>query len=386
MEMEVMSLKKFDELAALKEDRCISIYIPTHRAGAEVEGDRIRFKDEVKVVKKELTETYGMREDEVEELLSPARKLIDDELFWHYNGDGLAVFLSREHQKAFRLPLSFETYHSISDRFYLHPIFPFFNGDGRFYIIGVSEKMVKLWEASRFKIREVPLGEGFPQRIEDVVGYDFEEKTLQERSFKGQGSGSVMHGHGEGRDEEKNELERFFRAVDRGLSEMLHDEHVPLVFAGVEHYYGQYRKLAHYRQLVDTGFIKGNPEQMGLEQLHEKGWELVHERFDKDRDHFIKQYQDSMGNDKAVSDNAEVVKAAADGRVEALFIQEGVHLPGSYSEEERKVNFSEANAPDKLDLVEKAAMDTYEKDGRVFILPADRMPEPSTQLDALLRY
>ncbi len=387
METGVMSLKKFEELDAVHGPRCVSIYMPTHRYGKEnYEEDRIRFKDHLKAIKKELLEQFGMSESEADNYLSPAHELEKNNMFWHYTGKGLAFFLSEEGARVFRLPIEFGSFHHISDKFYLHPLFPFFNGDGRFYVIGISEKAVKLWEASRYQIREVSLPEDLPRRMEDVVGYDHEEKTLQERSFKGGGSQKIMHGHGEGRDEETMEHEKFFRRVDEQLSRILDDEHVPLVFAGVEHYYGLYRKIAHYRQLETDGYVKGSLEELELDEVHAKAWEIVKDRFDEDRDHYIQQYKDNMGGERAVYDNADIVKAALDARVEALFIEKGTHLYGLYDAGERKVHFAAEKTSDNEDLVELAAMNTHRKDGRVFLLEREQMPELGTQMNALLRY
>ncbi len=387
MEKGVMSLKKFDELADVHAPHCVSIYMPTHRVGKEgYEEDRIRFKDLLKNVKKELVEEYHLKEGEVDAYLRPGYELLEDTMVWHYSGDGLAFFCSEDRAELFQLPLTFEAFHSISDQFYLHPLFPFFNGDGRFYVLGLSEQMVKLWEGSRYRIREVPLEEQLPSRIEEVVGYDHQEKAYQERSFGGGTGGKVSHGHGEGRDDEKVELEKFLREVDRVLSETLRDEHVPLVFAGVEDHYGLYKKVAHYRQLESHDYIKGNPEQMDLSSIHAQGWEIVKERFDADRDYYFQQFKDHLGGNKALEDNAQVVKAAVEGRVEALFIEKGTRLYGIYDPNEWQVRLDEAKTTDNADLVEMAAMKTHRKGGRVFLLASDEMPASGTKLNAFLRY
>jgi hypothetical protein len=387
MKEELMSLKKFDELAQVHEAHCVSIYIPTHRVGNEGnKEDRIRFKDMLKEVREELINAYGLKEREVDELLKPGQELVDDGIFWHYNGEGLAFFCSPERCEFFRLPIGFEPFHHVSDNFYLHPLFPFFNGDGRFYVLGISEKMTKLWEGSRYRLREVPLPEDFPAGLEDVVGHDHEEKTLQERSFQGGSSQKVMHGHGEGKDDSRSEVERFFQDVDHRLSKLLRDESVPLVFAGVEENFGLYRKVAQYRQLEEGGYLNGTPEQMKPDDIHAKAWEIVKKHFDEDRDHYIERYKDHMGGMKAIYDNADVVRAAVEGRVEALFVEKGVHIYGRYNSEEQEVRFAEEHSPQNEDLVELAAMNTYRKKGRVFLLESERMPEASTQLNALLRY
>lgn len=384
---ELMNLKKFEELAEVHQPHCVSIYIPTHRAGREnYEEDRIRFKDLLKSVKEELTERYGLSEDETDQYLKPVQDRVEDSMFWSYSGDGLAFFLSPQGVEFFRMPISFEPFYHISDHFYLHPILPFFQGDGRFYVLGVSEKKVRLWEGSRYRIREVALEEELPSRIEEVFGYDHEEKTLQERSFQGSSSQTVSHGHGEGKDEEKVELEKFLRELDRQLSGMLRDEQIPLVFCGLEHYFGLYKKVAHYRKLEENDLVKGDPASLEAEELHSKAWDIVRKEFDEDLEHYIQQYKDHMGGLKAAYDNGRVVQASVEGRVEALFIESGSHIYGLYDSQDQSLRFDELKKPDNDDLVEVAAMNAYRKGGRVFVLSSERMPESGTELNALLRY
>jgi hypothetical protein len=62
---------------------CVSVFLPTHRAGREVEQAPIRLKTLLRQATDALT---------FDRLLAPLRRLLDDRLFWQYQSDGLALF------------------------------------------------------------------------------------------------------------------------------------------------------------------------------------------------------------------------------------------------------------------------------------------------------
>ena len=50
-------------------------------------------------------------------MLEPAHGLLDDERFWRYQSRGLALFITADSTRIYRLPLSFEPLVLIPDRF-----------------------------------------------------------------------------------------------------------------------------------------------------------------------------------------------------------------------------------------------------------------------------
>jgi len=79
-----------DELLAFDKTPAVSVYLPTHSAGREVRQDAIRLRNLLSDAAKRLA-AAGRRAPEVDALLTPARRLVDDEEFWRYQGQGLAV-------------------------------------------------------------------------------------------------------------------------------------------------------------------------------------------------------------------------------------------------------------------------------------------------------
>src|SRR5438093_10180068 len=99
-----------DHLAFLSQVRrrfCVSLFLPTHRAGKEILQDSIRLKNLLKDAEKQLL-ANGFTAVEARELLAPLRPLAQRRSFWRLQSDGLAVFLSPGFFHYFRLLLNFQ--------------------------------------------------------------------------------------------------------------------------------------------------------------------------------------------------------------------------------------------------------------------------------------
>lgn len=70
---------------------------------------------------------------------------------------------------------------------------------------------------------------GLPGSLEEALGAPVPGPGLQAHSS---GGATVSHGRGGPREGREQEVERFFRAVDRAVRPVLRDERAPLVLAG----------------------------------------------------------------------------------------------------------------------------------------------------------
>jgi len=77
-------------------DWCVSLFMPTHRAGRETEQDPIRFKNLLREAEERLM-GKGLRSPEVQEIVKRPQLLLQDQGFWQRQSDGLAVFFPKTH-------------------------------------------------------------------------------------------------------------------------------------------------------------------------------------------------------------------------------------------------------------------------------------------------
>jgi len=374
-------------LATIQGAPCVSIYIPTHKAGAEVQQNPIRLKNKLSEIETQLY-AMGLTKPEVQDLLEPAYTLIPDTLFWQYQSKGLVLFVSSEHFHLYRLPFHFESLAVVADRFHLKPLFPLLSGDGRFYILTLSQDRVRLLQGTRYSISEIE-PEHIPEGLSQTQEKDWERRVQFHSGTRGPGRGlrpAIFHGHGAGKDGKMaDEILQYFREVDAGLQDLLHNEHVPLLLVGVDSLHSLYRKANTYPYLLETGLMK-HPESLDDVTLHTETWAIVQPQFQALKQQALTRYRQLAGMDEGPVANTlqEIVPAARYGRVETLFVAQGRYAWGTCPDGNQIEIHTEA-VPGDEDLLDFASVHTLLNDGTVYALPPDEMPD-TTALAAMLRF
>jgi hypothetical protein len=362
---------------------CLSLYLPTERVGPEGKKNSLRFKSLKRRAEKEIL-GRGLRKRETAELLAPLEELLEDTRFWQNQSEGLVVFRSSDLFRFFRLPLRFKETLVVADRFHLKPLFPLFGEEGRFYILALGQKKVRLLRADRQNLEEVPL-KGVPPSLDEALKYDAPERQLQfhTRTPPAMGRRSAMfHGHGGGVDESKEDLRRFCQMVERGVKKILRGEKAPLVIAGVESLLALYREVNSYRNLLEPS-VPGNPKQSTDSRMHRQASKIVQPFFRKAREEAAARYRQQMGTGLASKDIREVIPAAVHGQVEALFVPVGVQLWGTFDPGSNSLRLKKENHGSG-DLLDFAAVHTFLNGGTVYAVePPDLPDEP---LAAVFRY
>ena len=265
---------------------------------------------------------------------------------------------------------------------------PLFNGDGLFYLLTLKGDEVKFYEGTRHTITEVITPEEVPSRLEDVVGYDYEQKNLQFRSEQqGNMKAGMYHGSGEGKAEELNEMKRYFRAVNDGILKMLHDDQrPPLVVCCQDFHFPIYEEVNTYQNLYPE-HVSGNPEDKDMTQLHEEAWSLLQPHFAKEREEKLKLYSQYIGTGKASADVNMIIKAAIEGRIDTLFVQNGAEIFGDYDSSTQEANVQDELTDDNISLLNLIAIKVLETDGSIYILEEEDMPDENhKKINAVYRY
>lgn len=398
IDLERVTRDEIAELSAHRGGPHVSIFLPTVRAGQETQQNPIRLKNLLRDAAGRLVER-GLDKAAAEELLAPARALVDDYDFWQHQADGLAVFVAPGFLRTYRLPLGFSELAAVEDRFHLKSLFPLFADDGRFYVLALSQNDVRLLEGSRHEVREVPL-QDVPKSLADALGHDLTEVHLQFHTGtranprgsqpRGQQKGGanrapIYHGQGAGEEDAKDEIRKFFNQLDKGLVELLDGEGgTPLVLAGVEYLLPIYREQTNYPNTLPDG-VHGNPERLEPGELHARALELVEERFRAARRAAAERFGDLSGTGRASTDLGTVLLAALDGRVDTLFVPRGVRRWGRFDESSRAIDEHDEQRADSEDLLDRAAVHTFVNSGTVYSVAPEEVPAGGP-LAAIFRY
>lgn len=388
--MNILSRDDLRTLLRKHEGLCVSVYMPTHRMGREVQQGPIRLKNLLGEAEEHLLAS-GLRALEAEGLLEPAQKLLRDGLFWQHQSDGLAIFISPEMFHHYRLPFDFEELVVVAGRFHIKPLLPLLSGDGRFYVLALSQNEVKLLQGTRYSVSEVDL-EDVPESLAEALRHNDPEKRLQFHTGTPTPGGkgkrpAIFHGHGvASADDPKDYILRYFHQVDEGLHDLLRGEEVPFVLAGVDYLLPLYKEANTYPHLVDKG-IEGNPEELSAEDLREQAWVIVHPLFLAAQKEAAVRYRQlaGAGSGQASNDLKQVVPAAYHGRVETLFVAVGLQQWGTFEPATSLVHLHEKAEPGDEDLLDLAAAHTLLNGGTVYAVKPEEVPDDA-QLAAVFRY
>jgi hypothetical protein len=320
-------------------------------------------------------------------MMEEARHLLENDYFWRHQSDGLAVFIASEIFLYYRLPVVFDEFFSASKRFALKPLIPMFMADKRFYILALSQAEIRLFSCTRHSVMEIDLVD-VPDGIAESLQYDSKHSQLQFHTGAAAGGGNrpaMFHGHGVGIDDNKDDIRRYFRDVDRGLQSILSDSEAPLVLAGVDYLLPIFREVTTCRRVLPEA-VTGNPETLRAEELHQKALEIVHPVLARDQQKAAARYRELAGRGYTAAGVRTVVPAAAYGQVDTLFVALDQRQPGVFDRENNTVRMAESDDPSAEDLLDLAVVETIKNSGRVYATTADDMPEQHAAAAAILRY
>ena len=376
--MDSLSKDDLKNLSQVKDGAAVSLYIPTHRAGADVRENHIRFKNRVQEATQHLEER-GLDPKEISALLEPAQKLIDDNAFWQQQADGLAMFLSEGESQYYRVPLTFEELTVVSNRYHLKPLMSLLAGDGHFYILAASINKARLFEATRGGISEIELPEDTPRSMDYATRFDDPEKSPQQHSTGGGERGAARpnvtyHGTGAGDDDKSERILRYLRMLETGVTNTLNEGNAPLLFAGVDRIFSYYQEANHYNHLLDD-FVSGNPDEWYDNEIHEKAWGIMESHFDKAKQAAMQGYKAVAHTETSSADLEDIVKNAVDARIDTLIVGVGEQVWGSYDVASRKLERHDAQQPESEDLLDLAAVHTLINGGTVYAVPAEHVPD-----------
>jgi hypothetical protein len=388
-----MRLFQIDDLRALAEQEqgpCVSLYLPTHRAGRkETQENPIRLKNGVADAKERLIKA-GYPKDRTSELLQPAADLVTSRDFWLERADGLAFFLAPGVFHYYRVPLHLREEVVVGDHFSVKQLLPLFSEDGRFYVLALSQKRIRFFEATRTSIQERTVPDML-KSIDDLRQFDEAQAQVQGHTMALAGAPAaqtniVFHGQGSIADKAtyKVEVIEYIRAVCRKLEKYLDAQTAPLVLAAVDYEQAIYREVNSYHHLLDEG-VFGNPDGLSEGQIHEAAWETVASHFAEERQASLRHFGDLSRTEKTSGRLEEILPAACHGRVRTLFVQAQAHTWGKYEAEGLSIETHTEPAPGDADLLDVVTVCVLQNKGMIYALPPDQMPVQS-DVAALFRY
>lgn len=365
---------------------CITILLPAEAPGGAKRSLSQRIEKAVEKAEQQLVHR-GMEHADARKLLAPildVMQIIDPE---ETPGESIAIFRSNEELRHYRIQQPVDEAVVVGDNFYIRPFFGMLDGEKVFYLLALSQKDIRLLKCTEHTSEEVDLAGRIPHSLHEYMGTAKPDHVLDNRVSAGPSNGSgakgVMFGTNTDREARDEYLSNFYKAVDRGLMDLIRNDKIPMVLCGVEYELPLYRSVNSYPHLVEEA-VHGAPNGLKGGEMHARALQCLEAEREKEVATVLGQHDKQTG-ELARAGLKEIVKAAWDGRVGHLLVAERARAAGNLDEATHEVKAHGQPQDGDEDLINVAVMQTITHGGRVWVLPQTRMPE-NRPLAAVMRY
>ncbi len=384
--MELLTKELIQELLAVSQGPCLSLYIPTDRTHPENLKNPIRYKNMISEMEESLRQKYSA--NEVKEYLEPMEALVNNNDIWNYTKEGLAVFSAKGMFKVVGLFKSVEELAMVADSFHTKPLWQYLQSLDQFHLLALTLHDIQLFEGNRHSLTEVELTGDTPKTITEALGDESNEKHLTTASYGGTGGESIAmhHGHGGKNDETEKDAERFFRVVANAIYEHYSKPtDWPLILAALPEHHNLFQKVNKNSLLLSNG-IAINPSSVSSDQLVKMAWEIMEPEYNLILDNLVDRFEQARANGKGSDDYKEVAVAAVEGRVDTLIVEAdriiSVRVTNLVTGNTQKKDMKNPRVDDLLDDMGELVL---KMGGQVMVLPTDKMPSDKG-LAAIFRY
>lgn len=290
---------EFDRLLRQDGGPKVTVYMPRHLGSRDVRQDPARLKNLLNTAESKLAEC-GVRPEDADPLLAPARALVSDEAFWRAQSHGLALFISGDDVQAFTLPIEPGEHVCAGERFHLFPLLSLLESE-RFVVLTVSRNRAQLYTGSREALlpAEVALPAGV-QSVVDRTDYDGENSPEDYR---------------------KVEIVQYLREVSSAVEDYARRERLPIVLVALPENQGQFRALGNHADLLYFG-IDENPDAMTQQQLHARALSVMQPLLADANKRLLERFGSMTGGGRVSTEIGEIVDAAEKGRVDTIILSD----------------------------------------------------------------
>jgi hypothetical protein len=344
----------------------VTITLPTHRSAPENRQDPIRVKNLVGQATNRLLGEFNKRE--IEALVARLQALAES-IEYRNTLDGLAMFVTHEFGQLVYLPFSLKERVAVDETFFIRDLVFAMNRTPRYWVLALSEKPTRLFEATRENLVEIREG-GFPMTHTRPGGEE-----------------PLPGGFGVQKSAYRDERHRqFFRDIEAALKPFLADDPLPLALVGVDRYLAFFNEVSNHKDAVIAS-LAGSHDKTSAHELGKLVWPLVKANLAEERHQVLSELDKAIGERKFVSTVGEVWRAAHEGRGRLLLVEEDFHYPARVDSSGTQISAVEdVEAPGVMDdAVDEIITAVLEKQGKVVFVENGQLQE-HRRIALILRY
>lgn len=368
--VDIPTRSEFAKLSGARADACVSIYLKTTPVTQEVAASRIEFGNLVKEAQTQLQDA-GFDKRRLASLLDGLNDLLDDDEFWRFQANSLAVFATPDSIRTHRLANDLVSMVQVSDRFHLKPLLRAITFPHSAFILALSENAVRLVEMHAELPPETVKVPGMPADAASSIG----KSTLNDRSFSGR-----IHGS-EG---QNVRFQQYMRQVDAALRQVLSGREMPLILAATGRLASIFAQTCSYPHLLKDA-IADSPDQFSEAELASRARPLLDKAYAQEIAGIRALFDKRASENRTTTDISDAARAATFGGVQTLLIDIDTVVPGFVDDEDGAVTFVEEDDAEAYGIVDEIAARALASGARVMGVRRDDIPG-GNELAAILRY
>ncbi len=351
-------------------DACVSIYLPTTPLTQHVDVSRTEMSNLFKEAREQL-DAAGFDKRRLALISEHIDDLAEDDEFWRLQANSLALLVTPDGLKTFRLANRLQPTVQVSDRFHLTPLLRAITFANTAFVLAVSENAVRLIEVHPDVAPEPVKVPGLPKDAASAVG----KSTLNDRGARGR-----IHGS-----EGQNVLLRqYARKIDAALRPTLSGRDTPLILAASDRLASIYRSVSSYPGLV-SDHIGTASDRTSDAELAEAARGIL-DRANAGVVADLKgQFAKSAAGSRATSELNTAARAATMGAIETLLVDIDADMPGLVDEASGAVTLAKGASAKTYDVVDEIAGRAMASGAQVLGVRKADLPDKGP-LAAILRF
>ncbi|TWU16206.1 baeRF3 domain-containing protein [Allorhodopirellula heiligendammensis] len=304
------------ELASVSAAPCVSIMMGTHRSGRETQQGPIRLKNLLKEASEKLR-TAGHDESILDGLASKT----SESNFWQHQGEGLAIYLTTDDCRMFRLNRRVDEHVCVGKTFFVQPLIRESNAGGEYFVLSLSWDEASLYRATGDSLTPVETA-ALPAKFEELVLPRDPEESLQNTSHRSVGntpgtSTAMFHGQGEGESKIEADRNQYLSLIGDEVAAAVYNTGLPLLVVATSEVTGHFEATTKVH--VDAK-VDGSPSEWSGDELREQAHKAIAPQLKADHDEFGERFGTALANSQGSDNLDDVLQAAKNGRVDSLMV------------------------------------------------------------------
>lgn len=368
--VDIPSQAEINALVAERGEALVSIYLQTTEETQHIDAARTRLKQLVGEAVSQL-EAAGAEKRTIWPIEEQLDDILVDDAFWRTQARSLAIFVTPQNLRSFRLPNHLTETVQVADRFHLKPLLRAVSMPQHGFILALAENEVRVIELLGDKAAEEIKLPNLPKDAASVAG----TANVNSRNY------SRRLGSGEG---QKHHLRQYCRQIDAALRGLLSGRNEPLIIAATEPLRSIYRSVNTYAYLAEPA-IETSPVRIPAHSLGEEARKIMDKINAKTISDFAALYSARENEGRATTQVARAARAATYGAVEALLVDMDIVIPGLVDEESGEITFDKEASATTYGVIDEIAGRVLANGGRVLAVRKEDIPQKA-ELAAVLRY